>query len=79
MNYALFPPRVWAESSNSMLGTTNSCEAFHSKFISMFYSSHLNIFPFMEVIKNWQCDVYIKIRSNGQLSKTTLEKYLFLS
>jgi len=79
MNYALFLPRVWAESSNSILRTTNSCEAFHSKFNSMFYSSHPNIFQFVEVIKNLQCEVYIKIRSNGQLSKTTQEKHLFLS
>lgn len=79
MNYALFPPRLWAESSNSMLRTTNSCEAFHSKFNSMFYSSHPNIFQFIEVIKNVQCDVYIKIRSTGLLSKITRDKYLFLS
>jgi len=78
-NYSLFPPRAWAESSNSMLRTTNSCEAFHSKFNSMVYSSHPKIFQFIEVIKNLQCDVYIKIRSDGQLSKTTLEKHLFLS
>ncbi|KAE9534405.1 hypothetical protein AGLY_008495 [Aphis glycines] len=79
MNYALFPPRVRAELSNSMLRTTNSCEAFHSKFNSMFYSSHPNIFQFTEMIKNLQCDVYIKIKSSVQLSKTTREKHLFLS
>lgn len=45
----------------------------------MFYSSHPNIFQFTEVIKNLQCDVYIKIISSGQLSKTTREKQLFLN
>ena len=79
MNYALFLPRVWAESSNSMLRITNSCEALHSKFNFMFYLSHPNIFQFVEVIKNLQCVVYIKIRSSGQLSKTIREKHLFLS
>jgi len=45
----------------------------------MYYSSHPNIFQFTEVIKNLQCDVYIKIRNSGQLSKKTREKHLFLS
>jgi len=60
-----------------MLRTTNSFEAFHSKFNSMFYSSRLNIFQFIEMLKNVQCNVYIKF--TGQLSKTTRDKHLFLS
>jgi len=43
--------------------TTNSCEAFHSKFNALFYSAHPNIFIFINVLKNIQKDTYIKLRS----------------
>jgi hypothetical protein len=39
-----FLPSVWAMYSCSIIRTTNSCKAFHSKFKSMFYSTHPNIF-----------------------------------
>ncbi len=38
-----YPPSVWAMYSCSIIRTTNSCEAFHSKFNSLFYSAHPNI------------------------------------
>uniref|UniRef100_A0A2S2NXU0 MULE transposase domain-containing protein n=1 Tax=Schizaphis graminum TaxID=13262 RepID=A0A2S2NXU0_SCHGA len=69
-NYILesckFPPSIWAEFSNSLMRTTNACESFHSKLNSMFYSSYPNIFQFLEVLKNVQTDVYIKMRSSNQ-------------
>jgi len=78
MNYALFSPRVIIKFNTTHKYTvTNSCETFHSKFNSIFFSSHSNIFKFTEVIKNLQCDVYIKIRNFGQLSKTTRETIYF--
>lgn len=59
---------------SSMLRTTNSCTASHSKFKLMLYSSHPNIFKSIDVIKNLQCDIYIKIRSVGKFSMMTREK-----
>ncbi|XP_060845246.1 uncharacterized protein LOC132924821, partial [Rhopalosiphum padi] len=58
-NYVLpnskFPPSLWAEFSNSLQRTTNSCESFHSK---------LN-----KILKNVQTDVYVKIRSSNVTKK----------
>ncbi|KAE9521880.1 hypothetical protein AGLY_017687, partial [Aphis glycines] len=69
-NYILesckFPPSIWAEFSNSLMRTTNACESFHSKLNSIFYPSYPNIFQFLEVLKNVQTDVYIKMRSSNQ-------------
>lgn len=60
---AQFPPHMWAECSSSLHRTTNACESFHSKFNSLFYSPHPNIYQFIEVLKNVQIDTYIKISS----------------
>lgn len=72
-NYVLpnskFPPSLWAEFSNSLQRTTNSCESFHSKLNSMFYSAYPNIFQFVEILKNVQTDVYVKIRSSNVTKK----------
>jgi len=72
-NYILleskFQPSLWAEFSNSLMRTTNACESFHSKLNSMFYSSYPNIFQFVEVLKNVQTDIYIKMRSSNKRNK----------
>lgn len=60
---SLFPPYIWAEKSASTQRTTNACESFHSKFNSSFYSSHPNLFQFIEVLKDFQKDIYIKLNS----------------
>lgn len=49
--------------------TTNTCESFHSKLNGMFYSSYPNIFQFVEVLKNVQTDIYIKMRSSNLSDK----------
>jgi hypothetical protein len=58
-----FPSSVWGMYSCSIIRTTDSCEAFHSKLNSMFYSEHPNIFQFIDVLKNVQKVTYIKQRS----------------
>jgi hypothetical protein len=58
-----FPPNIWSECSSSLQRTTNACEAFHSKFNSSFYSSHPNIFQFIEVLKSFQINTYVLINS----------------
>jgi len=79
MIYVLYFFHVFGQ--NHPIQYYNSCEAlFQSKFDSMLYSSYPDILQFVEVIKNFQYDVYIKINKNsGKLSKTTLEKHLCLS
>lgn len=68
-----FPPSLWAMYSGSMTRTTNSCEAFHSKFNGMFYSAKPNIYKFIDVLKNVQKDTYIKIRSSSHIKKIRRE------
>lgn len=77
-NTCSFPPKIWAKFSNSIIRTTNSCESFHSKFNSMFYTSKPNIFQWLEALKNVQCDIYIKLRSSLKPRKEKLEKEEFL-
>lgn len=61
---------LWAKFSISTIFTNNNCEAYHSKFSCIFYSSHPNILKFIDVIKNAQCEIYIKIRN----TKTNITK-----
>jgi hypothetical protein len=60
--------------------TTNSCEAFHSKFNALFYSAHPNIFVFIDILKNVQKDTYIKLRSTHLNTRRTniIEKETFI-
>lgn len=58
-----FPPEIWATCSSSMYLTTNACESFHSKFNSLFYTSHPSIFQFLEILKQCQTDAKIKMQS----------------
>lgn len=58
-----FPPAIWAENSSSLKRTTNACESFHSRFNSSFYHTHPNIYLFLNVLIEFQCDSYIRIRS----------------
>jgi len=60
---AVFPPQIWADSNIERKRTTNGCEIFHNQFGSMFYSTHSNIFNFLEKIKNTQTKTYLKIRA----------------
>lgn len=58
-----YPPEMWASFTYSLARTTNSCESFHSKINAMFYSAHPNIYQFINILLNIQCETYIKIRS----------------
>ncbi|KAE9525246.1 hypothetical protein AGLY_014314 [Aphis glycines] len=64
-NDSTFPPEIWAEKSNIIHRTTNSCESFHSKFNSQFYSPHPNIFNFLNILFSIQSDTRIIIRSSN--------------
>lgn len=60
---SLFPPEIWAENSECITRTTNACESFHRNFNDSMYSTHPNLFVFLEKIKEFQIDTYIKIQS----------------
>ncbi|KAF0752290.1 Uncharacterized protein FWK35_00038194 [Aphis craccivora] len=80
-NDSIFPPEIWAEKSNSIHRTTNSCESFHSKFNSQFYSPHPNIFNFLNILLSIQSDTRIIIRSSNTTKphrKEIREKIKFL-
>lgn len=58
-----FSPNIWADENPTIKRTTNACESFHSKFNSSFYSSHPSIFVFIEKLKEFQIEAYLKIKS----------------
>jgi len=62
-----FQPSLWAKFSNPLMRTANSCELFHSKLNGMYriYSSYLNVFQFLEVLKNIQIYIFIKMRNSN--------------
>jgi len=60
---ATFPPFILAESSSSLLRTTNGCESIHSHFKETFYKEKPNIFTWLNIIKQIQTDNYYKKRS----------------
>ena len=58
-----YPPSMWASiPEENSKRTNNGPEAFHSKFNTQFYTSHPNIFLFLDIIKQIQT-TYIKIRA----------------
>ena len=71
-----FPPNLWAEFSTISNRTTNSCESFHAKLNSLFYTSHPNIYIFIDALKEIQSNTYIQIRSKElcKKSKHNIEK-----
>lgn len=66
---AVFPPSLWSELSDSLERSTNACESFHAKFNASFYSNHPTIFTFIETLKQFQTDTYIKIQSLHETSR----------
>lgn len=58
-----FPPYLWAECTPSVTRTTNACESFHSKFNESFYTTHPSIYIFVEKLREFQTDTYVKIQS----------------
>lgn len=60
---ATFPPHIWADASSDLNKTTNACESFHSHLNNSFYYSSPTIFYFMDVLLQFQTEVYIKCNS----------------
>lgn len=60
---SLFPPSLWAQNSAKLTRTTNACESFHKHFNSSFYKAHPNILIFLEKLKEFQTETYVKLQS----------------
>jgi hypothetical protein len=60
---ALFPPKIWASKSACSRRTTNACESFHTHLNKCFNFSNPNIFVFLDIIQNYQSEIYIQIQS----------------
>ncbi|KAJ8304917.1 hypothetical protein KUTeg_018500 [Tegillarca granosa] len=59
-----YPPLMWAAVPDERnKRTNNGPEAFHSHFNGQFYTSHPNIFVFLDVLKQIQTTTYVKMRS----------------
>lgn len=59
-----FPSIIWADPDLNSKRTTNGCESFHKQLSTMFYSSHPNVFDFMEKLKCVQTNNYLKMRAS---------------
>lgn len=77
-NDAEFPPLIWAEFLASTIRTTDNCEVFHRKLNSFFNSSHPNIFNFINILKNIQCETYITLQSQDSINKKSIEKEAYI-
>ncbi|KAF0772703.1 Uncharacterized protein FWK35_00016701 [Aphis craccivora] len=60
-----FSPKIWAKQYSDRIHTTNPCESFHSDFNSNFYHQHPHIFKIIEILKLFQINTYIKIRTTN--------------
>jgi hypothetical protein len=54
---------IGSQASGEPTLATNACEYFYSHFNSSFYTTHPNIFIFIEKLKEIQIEIYIKINS----------------
>ena len=72
---AKFPPIIWASNIASLGLTTNACESYHSRFNSEFYHPHPTIYHFLDVLKGFQTETLIKIKSiHLKKRKSTINK-----
>nr|CAI5823598.1 unnamed protein product [Callosobruchus analis] len=66
--FSLLPNKL-AQNSAELTRTTNACESFHKHFNDSFYKAHPNIFSFLEKLKEFQMDTYVKLQSVHLSSK----------
>jgi hypothetical protein len=68
---AVFPPHIWASASNVSYRTTNACQSFHAKFNTSFYQNHPNLYQFIEVLLQFQSEIYAKIKGAAKIKKVS--------
>ena len=64
-----FPPEIWSDVTASSVRTVNTCKSFYAKFNSSLYSPHPDIFTFLDVLKEFQIDTNIVIRTSERKEK----------
>jgi hypothetical protein len=62
-------PHIWASASNISFRTTNACESFHAKFNTSFYQNHTHLYQFIEVLLQFQSQIYAKIKGASKIKK----------
>ncbi|KAL4090309.1 hypothetical protein QTP88_025171 [Uroleucon formosanum] len=75
-NDSRYPPHLWAEPPSNEPRTTNGPESYHRHLKDQFYNPHPSIYNFIEVIKEHQAEVYLKLQSNGQKSTNRKSKVI---
>lgn len=76
-----FPPEIWAAKCASSSRTTNACESFHSHLNKSFNFYHPNIFVFLEVLRQYQAEIYVQVQSvnkHRQVNTHTQKRENFL-
>jgi hypothetical protein len=68
---ALFLRHIWASASNVSYRTTNACESFQAKFNTTFYQNHPNLYQFIEVLLQFQSQIYAKIKGASKIKKVS--------
>jgi len=77
-----FPPTLWAKPPDLLFPyTNNGAESYHSHLNAEFYVKHLNIYVFVDILKNIQKTAYVFMNSKSQQarkSKYEREKTAFV-
>lgn len=58
-----FSASKWATATPSITNTTYAYESFHIKLVESFYATRPSIFIFIDNLKEFQLDTYVKIQS----------------
>jgi len=64
-----FPPHLWAGIPSEEPRTTNGSESYHKHLKAVFYQCKPSIHSFIDVIKNFQAETYIKMQTKSVLKK----------
>ncbi|KAF0773515.1 Uncharacterized protein FWK35_00016572 [Aphis craccivora] len=76
-NDSRYPPHLWADPPSNEPRTTNGPESYHRHLKNQFYNPHPSIYNFIEVIKEHQAEVYLKIQSSGRKTTNRKSKVIF--
>jgi len=68
---------MWAEISSSSERTKNTCESFHLKYNSLFYTHHPDTY-FLEILKKIQIDIKIAIHTNDDKTRKNFKQQYFI-
>ena len=72
-----FNPNEWASEEFDKDRTTDACESFHAKYNSYFGSSSPNIYDVVEILMEWQEEIFIMIRSANDFPRKITNQHKF--